>query len=408
MSNILDRLKQIGPGAVVAAAFIGPGTVTTATIAGASYGYTLLWAIAFSIFATYILQEMSARLGVVSQMGVGQAICKKARTKTSRTLASVLIISAILVGNAAYEAGNITGAALGFDPFVDMSAYRVNPIVLTIAIAAGLLLYTGKYRLIERSLIAMVSLMGVVFIISAIMLKPPLAEVGRGLFVPTAGEGSALMIIGLIGTTVVPYNLFLHAASVKKRWKDPADLEHARWDTIISVLLGGVITMAILITSSAAFAGSSGQVSGISDLALGLAPLLGDWSQVFIAFGFLAAGFSSAVTAPLAASFATSEVLNWGSDMRSRKFRLVWGIVLLCGIIFSSLGIRPTSLILFAQVANGLLLPITAIFLLWIVNDCKIMGQFVNSKAVNIAGAIVIAVTIGLGLKGIFSALNVL
>ena len=122
---MMAKLKNIGPGAMVAAAFIGPGTVTTATLAGAGYGYTSLWAIVFSIIATVILQEMSARLGVIGGMGVGEALRKKIRRKRVYIMASGLVISAILIGNAAYEAGNISGASqngqqrCGFIPTVN-------------------------------------------------------------------------------------------------------------------------------------------------------------------------------------------------------------------------------------------------------------------------------------------------
>ncbi|MCG8576105.1 MAG: divalent metal cation transporter, partial [Flavobacteriales bacterium] len=111
---MLKKLKHIGPGAMVAAAFIGPGTITTATLAGASYGYTLLWAILFSVLATIVLQEMASRLGVIGRKGLGEAIRAKLNGKLSFYLAATLVISAIFIGNAAYESGNISGAVLGF------------------------------------------------------------------------------------------------------------------------------------------------------------------------------------------------------------------------------------------------------------------------------------------------------
>ena len=137
---MFDKVKNIGPGAMVAAAFIGPGTVTTATFAGSSYGYTLLWAIGFSIIATLVLQEMTARLGVIAGLGVGEAIRQKIKQPTFKILASVLVIGAILVGNAAYEAGNISGAVLGFSAYTDhFSQFAISPLVVLI----GCLLYTS-------------------------------------------------------------------------------------------------------------------------------------------------------------------------------------------------------------------------------------------------------------------------
>ncbi len=402
---MLDKLKQLGPGVVIAAAFIGPGTVTTATLAGAGYGYTLLWAILFSIVATIILQEMSARLGVIAGLGVGEALRKKATTGFLKIATIILVIGAILIGNAAYEAGNITGAVLGFSSY---EHYTVNPLVLLIGVIAFLLLYSGKYKIIEKSLIALVCIMGAVFLISAILLKPDVSKIITSLFIPQLPENAGIMIMGLIGTTVVPYNLFLHASAAKQKWTDASQLALSRWDTIISVTLGGIITMAILITSAIAFEHSSGQIDGLKDLSKQLQPILGNWSSYFIGFGFLAAGLSSSVTAPLAAAFATSEILGWKFNLKGKYFRFTWASVLITGIVFSSIGIKPTAIILFAQVANGMLLPIVAAFLLWVVNDKQIMGKHVNTKWVNFIGIIVILITLGLGAKSILSAVGFL
>lgn len=405
---MLEKLKNIGPGAMVAAAFIGPGTVTTATIAGSSYGYTLLWAIVFSVIATYVLQEMAARLGVIGGKGLGEALRLKFETPVLKMVVAALVIGAILIGNAAYEAGNITGAVLGFNPYLKDMSLGFNPLIIVIGIGAFFLLFSGKYKLIERTLVALVALMGIVFLISAIALKPNLGLIVRNIFVPTLPKGSLLMVIGLIGTTVVPYNLFLHASSVKERWSGEKDLSASKIDTLISVVLGGLITMAILLTAAIAFEGMNKTGIGPADLSVQLEPLLGKSASLFIALGFLAAGMSSAVTAPLAAAYATSEILGWEKDMKGSRFRWVWGIVLVAGLLFSMIGFRPTSLILFAQVANGLLLPIIASFLLWVMNDRKLMGERLNSLWVNIIGILVILLTLVLGLRGILSALNVI
>ncbi len=402
---MFERLKSIGPGAMVAAAFIGPGTITTATLAGAGYGYSLLWAILFSTIACIVLQEMTARLGVAGQMGIGIAVRKKVKTKWGFYLISFLIIGAILIGNAAYEAGNITGAAWGFDWKADTS---FNPVILFVGTIAFSLLFTGRFKLIEKFLVGLVVIMGFVFLITAIALKPDLSAVLNGLFTPTLPENGLLLVIGLIGTTVVPYNLFLHASSVNKKWDSPTHIQDARLDTILSVALGGIITAAILITAAAAFDGTNQTINSAKDLSLQLQPIMGDWSKNFIAFGFLAAGLSSSITAPLSAAFATSEILDWNESMRGKRFRIIWIFVLLSGLIFASLGFKPTSVILFAQVTNGLLLPIISILLLWIMNDKTILGKHTNSLITNIFGLIVILITVGLGLKGILSAFKFL
>ena len=245
--------------------------------------------------------------------------------------------------------------------------------------------------------------MGLVFLFSALILTPNPVGILNGLFTPLIPNGSLIMIVGLIGTTVVPYNLFLHASSVKKRWSKD-DLAAARLDTVVSVLGGGIITMAILITSAVAFEGSSQEINSIKDLSHQLTPLLGSWSTHFMAVGFLAAGLSSAITAPLAASYATSEILGWDTNLSSPRFRWIWCLVLVTGLVFSSLGFKPTLVILFAQFANGLLLPILAILLLWIMNDRNLMGHYANSFKTNVIGMVVVAITILLGVRSIWEA----
>ncbi|WP_375577809.1 Nramp family divalent metal transporter [Marivirga tractuosa] len=403
---MLKKLKQLGPGMIVAAAFIGPGTVTTASMAGAGYGYTLLWAMLFSILATIILQEMTARLGTQAKMGLGEAIRKKSTNKFLRYLSFGLVISAIVIGNAAYESGNLAGAVMGFEDFPEI--FGINLLLIFIGITAFILLFLGKYKYIERFLVLLVSVMGIVFIFATILLQPSLIEIIKGLFIPVIPEKAGLMVVGLIGTTVVPYNLFLHASASKTKWKTGDSLQLSRLDTILSVSLGGLITMAIMITAAVAFEGNPQEIDGIGALGEQLQPILGNWSTQFIAFGFLAAGFSSSITAPLAAAFATSEILDWKDGLRNKKFKMVWAFVLFTGIIIASLGFRPTALILFAQVANGLLLPILAVYLLWIVNDRALMGNHVNSKLINVIGVVVIIVTLLLGLKSIFTALGII
>ena len=226
------------------------------------------------------------------------------------------------------------------------------------------------------------------------------------MFIPTIPDGSALTVIALIGTTVVPYNLFLHASVVKERWKDASKLKNARTDILVSIGLGGIISMSIVVTAAAAFFMSNITMTNAADMAVQLEPLLGEWAKYFLALGFFAAGISSTITAPLAAAYATSGILNWKLDMKSIRFKSVWIIILVVGIVFSSIGFKPVQAILFAQVANGILLPIIAIYLVWVMNNKKLLGKFVNSLTQNILGVIIVIITIGLGLKSILSVID--
>lgn len=412
--RIKERLKSIGPGILVTAAFIGPGTITTCTITGASFGYALLWGLLFSVVATIVLQEMTARLGVISQMGLGDAIRLQMKTPLSKIIASVLILSAIVIGNAAYETGNILGATLGVEELTGFSKLKITsnfqlniwgPII---GLIAFVILLIGNYKFLERILISLVLLMSLAFLTTMILIGPELLPIIKGMFVPRLPNKAIYMLIGLIGTTVVPYNLFLHASIVKEKWKSESDLKTARTDLILAVILGGVVSMAIVITAAAAFYGTGTEIKGASELASQLTPLLGNMAGIFISFGLFAAGISSAITAPLAAAYACSGILGWKTDLKSPKFKMVWIGILLIGIIFSALEFSPIKAIVFAQFANGLLLPIIAIYLLIAMNSKKILNKYTNSKWQNLIGILVVIVMIGLGIKSIMHVLGLL
>lgn len=396
------RRFNIGPGALVAAAFIGPGTVTTCTIAGSSFGYTLLWALTLSIFATATLQEMSARLGLISGHGLAASIRSEIRQPWFKVLAIILVLSAIVIGNSAYEAGNISGGVLGLniifpDSSISLVGIEVNPFIPLIGLIAFVLLFIGNYKVIERVLIGLVVIMSLSFLITAVMTQPNILEVIQGMFVPKQPDGSLLMIVGLIGTTVVPYNLFLHASLVNERWKSGSnDLSKAKRDTYFSVLLGGLISIAIVICAAAI---DNNEVKNGADLAKGLEPTFGSWANYLLGIGLFSAGITSAITAPMAAAYVARDSFQWKGSLQSWNFRIVWILILLIGVLVAMSGFNPIEIIQFAQIANGILLPIIAIFLLWMVNKTSIMGAYVNSKVQNGFGLIIVAVALILCVK---------
>lgn len=402
--------KNIGPGPLVAAAFIGPGTVTICTLAGVNFGYALLWAMVLSVFATIVLQEMAARLGIVSQKGLSEIIRSEIKSPVLKTIAVILILSAIVVGNAAYEAGNISGGALGMqtifgNPIIELGSLKLNILSLIIGIFAFVLLYIGNYKVLEKVLIFMVVIMSMAFLLTAIITKPNIAEILKSVFVPKFPKDSILTIIGLVGTTVVPYNLFLHASLAKTKWKHKSDLGFARKDTIIAVVLGGIVSMCIIISASSI---NGGEIANASDLAKGLEPLFGSYAKYFLSIGLFAAGITSAITAPLAAAYVASGCLGWDSNLKSSRFRAVWIIILGLGVLFSTIGFKSIEIIKFAQITNGLLLPIIAGFLIWVMNKSIILGDYKNSKLQNILGIMILIITIFLGVKGILSVFKLI
>lgn len=398
----------MGPGVLVSAAFIGPGTVTVCTLAGVNFQFALLWALLLSIISCIILQEMAARLGIISQAGLSESIRQEIKNPIVRVFAIVLVLSAIVVGNAAYEAGNITGAVLGITALVNpvelqLGNFSLNIWSVLIGAIAFSLLYIGNYKVLERVFIGLVAIMSISFIITAILTKPDVSLIFQGLLIPKLGSDRILTVIALVGTTVVPYNLFLHASLVSEKWKDASNLPLARKDLSIAIILGGVVSMAIVICAATP---NLLNVSSAADLAVGLEPLFGQYATWFIAIGLLSAGITSAITAPLAAAYVAKGCFGWKDGMKSGKFRSVWMGILLLGIFFSSLKLNPVEIIQFAQIANGLLLPIIAIFLLWIVNRKSVMGIYKNSLIQNIFGIIIIGIAIFLGAKSIYSVLQ--
>ena len=390
--------SKFGPGVLVTAAFIGPGTVTTASIAGAQFGFALLWALAFSVLATIVLQEMAARLALVTRQGLSQALRSAYRDSWLGSASVILVIAAVGIGNAAYQTGNITGAALGLQ---SISGIDLGWWALLVGALAGVLLATGAYALIEKLLIALVLLMSLVFLLTLAMVRPSIGAMLDGLLLPTLPAGSLLTVMALIGTTVVPYNLFLHASAVQEKWPPALSkltaLRESRLDTCVAIGLGGLITLAIMSTSAAAFFGDDRAFSAAT-MAQQLEPLLGPAARYFFAAGLFAAGLSSAVTAPLAAAYAVCGVLGWPRDLRGGRFRAVWVAVLVCGTVFSAIGIKPLAAILFAQAANGFLLPFCAVFLLLIMNRRDILGAYTNKTPANTLGVAVVLVTVALGI----------
>jgi manganese transport protein len=390
--------KYIGPGPLITAAFIGPGTVTVCTLAGVQFGYDLLWAILLSIAATAILQEMAARIGLVTQKGLTEVILSQLPQPVIRLGSLILILGAIVVGNAAYEAGNISGASLGMELFIDLPAFslgerEINPLNVLIGLVAGMLLFLGNYKWLTLVLTGVVVLMSLAFLTTAMMVLPDIGTLSKG-FIPHPTSQNLLTILALIGTTVVPYNLFLHASLVSKKWNSLTDLPYIRTDILVSVILGGLVSLAIVITAAGTEATN---VENAADLARGLALLLGNWGTGFIGFGLFAAGLTSAITAPMAGGLVLTGAFGLSTKMDGLPMRLSMGLILGLGLLFSSLGIKPVELITIAQLTNGMLLPLLSGYILWLVNKKELMKSAVNTPWANFFAFLIWIITLILG-----------
>ncbi|MGO1509375.1 MAG: Nramp family divalent metal transporter [Actinomycetaceae bacterium] len=385
--------SRFGPGLIIAASFIGPGTITTSIVTGADFGYVLAWTIVFSILATIILQEATARLGLGTRKGLGEAMREVFHSPATRLLMVVLVVAAIGIGGASYAGGDTSGTALAVTNVVDVD-HRVIVVLLIAAIFA--LLWTGSYKVIEKVLMAMVGILVVIFVATAIIVKPDVGALLSGMFVPSIPDGSILTAIALIGTTVVPYNLFLQAQLVKENWGDvPVDraMREARTDTAVSISIGGLVTLAVMVTAAASMFGVMSAETG-TDLAEALRPLLGDAAPWVFALGLFAAGFTSAIAGPLGAAYAITGVLGLSSNLRALPARITWVSILVVGAIIALTGFNPIQIIVVAQAANGLLLPVVAIILMLVMNNRRLMGKYRNGPVANVLGWLVVAVVI--------------
>jgi manganese transport protein len=356
--KIPSRLSSVILWSLISAAFIGPGTVTTAVAAGSQFHLHLLWTITFATLGCIVLQEVSARITIASGLTLGEAL---ARTYGPRrgTAAKWILGSSVVFGCAAYEAGNILGAVSGLNLITGFSNTRLT---IAVAIAAAAVLWTKGKSLISTLMTFLVCVMGVAFAALAISASLDSGEVIKSFVVPSLPPGSELLVLGLVGTTIVPYNIFIGAAIGKGQ-----TIPLMRVGLSISVLIGGGITAAIVLAGN-----SVDSFNSFPELASAMAAKVGSWGSHALAFGLFAAGFSSAITAPYAASVISTTVL--GSTV-PWKSRLVWASVLITGFAFGISGVKPIPVILAVQAINGLILPLLTIYLIAVVNDDTIVTK---------------------------------
>ncbi len=310
------RCLRFGPGMLVAAAFIGPGTVITASRAGAEAGCNLLWAVSFATLGAIVLQLLAARIGIVARQGLGEQLRAWIGKSIWFQPVAGLVICALGIGNAAYQTGNLSGAAAGLSGVV---GGKDEVWIITLALGTMMILSIGHYRTLQRVLIGLVVLLSMCFLTTAALSLPPIGTILSGLFLPQLSGLNATLVIGLIGTTIVPYNLFLHASSASENWSETETgtaLRQSAIDTSLSIGLGGLVTAAILVTANQAFFVGGLELDRLGDVAEQLRPVLGDISGLAFAVGLFAAGLTSAITAPLATAYALCGILGWAADPR--------------------------------------------------------------------------------------------
>ena len=390
-------------GFIVAAAFIGPGTVTTASLAGAQLGYGLIWALIFSVFATFVVQEMSSRLGLVTGLGLSENLMKAFDNKIVTYALGALVVVALGIGNAAYEGGNISGAALGLSSVFDI---QQEVWVAALGLIALMLVWSNSYQLIENVLISLVAVMSTVFIIVMLIAGFDISLLLEGLSGATLFSNTTLLL-AIVGTTIVPYNLFLHAGLSAKQGRDrieqgetinSSEISIHQKQLFSSISIGGLVTFAIMSCAANAYFLSQTVLSP-SNIANQLAPLLGEFANSFFALGLFSAGITSALTAPLATAYALCGVFGLKADIKESAFKIICTTIIVIGVFVALSGYKPFTIIVIAQASNALLLPISLILLLYLANQSSLMKSAKNGVISNSLSAVIILVVIGLGIS---------
>jgi len=395
-----SRLLLIALWAIIPAAFIGPGTVTASLQAGAAFEFKLLWVYVFATIAAFVLQEASVRVTIFSGKSLGEAISSQFEAKSSRGFVLYMIAIVIILGSAAFEAGNIIGAKEGLS-----MVFHIDPKILVLIICglSFLALSMPTFAMIAKFMGFMVIFMGLAFMTTAIMLKPDYTAIAKGCvvpFFPSTISGS-ILLLGLIGTTVVPYNLFFGSLG-----KDQT-VSEMRFGLSIAVIIGGLISISIVIVGTLI----KGDFNYDSTFARLLQEKVSPWAVNAFGIGLFAASFASSITAPLASAITAQSLFRsrnqkkW--DKKSFLFRAIWGGVILVGLIFGMIDSEPVTAIILAQALNALILPLICIFLLFVVNDPRVMTRKgINTWFANVLTGIILWVLLILGLANILNSIE--
>ncbi|MEJ0031730.1 MAG: divalent metal cation transporter [Bacteroidota bacterium] len=370
---------------VISAAFIGPGTVTTSIAAGADFGLTLLWSVTFATFGCYAVQEISARISIASGLTLGESFIKKFGPGRGPAIAWTIGIIVVL-GCAAYQAGNIMGAVAGLNLVTGLSNITLTIIV---TLVAGVVLWSGGSNWISNIMMILVVIMSIAFAALAFAQDFSYVELVKDSIVPTIPAGSELIVLSMIGTTIVPYNVFIGAGITKGQ-----TIPLMRIGLAVSVALGGFITAAILVAAI-----SIKNFSSFQEIANAMAQQVGPWGEYALGLGLFAAGFASATTSPYASSLIATTVFHIKSKW---KVRVIWISVLLTGFIFGISPVQPIPVILFVQALNGLILPLITMYLIIIVNDDEIVPRKQqHDSRYNIVLLVILLVVLVIGLNNV-------
>ncbi|MGB2696232.1 MAG: Nramp family divalent metal transporter [Candidatus Zixiibacteriota bacterium] len=397
-------LAILGPGIITSNVDNDAGGIAVYSIAGAHFGYSFIWSLIPIFLVLIVIQEMSARLGVVSGKGLSDLIREKFGVRVTFYLLLALVITNF--GNIIAEFAGIASALEIFD----VSRFFSVPIG---AILVWLLVVKGTYKSVEKVFLV-ACLFYITYIISGFMAKPDWNMVAQSVVNPKFDltSGSLTMLVGLVGTTIAPWmQFYLQSAVVEKNIK-LKEYKNSRVDVIMGSFIVNIVAFFIIVVCAATLFKAGIKIETAKDAALALAPLAGKYCSVLFAFGLLNASLFAASILPLSTAFVVCEGMGWENGVNKKfyeapQFYLLYSLLIFAGAGFILLPGLPLFPIMFVtQVLNGILLPFILIFILILINDKKIMGEYVNKKGFNIFAWVVSGILIMLSFLMLISLLG--
>jgi Mn2+/Fe2+ NRAMP family transporter len=401
--RLLLFLAVMGPGIITASVDQDAGGITTYSVAGARYGYSLLWSMPFIILALAVVQEMGTRMGVVSGRGLADLIRERFGVRLT-----ILCMAVLVVANIANAASNFAGIAASLEIF---GVARHWSVPVAAAIVFSLVVH-GTYKLVERVFLA-ASALYMVYIVSAVLAQPVWGDIFRQTVRPTVSfsAGYLTTLITIVGTTIAPWMQFFLQSTIVDKGVRLRDLRLARWDAYAGSAAAGAIAFFIIVACGATLYPNGIRVESAKDAALALEPFAGRYAAILFAVGLLNASLFAAAILPLSTAYAVCEALGWetGVDRRPREapgFFTIYTLMIVLGAAPILLPAAPLVAIMFwSQTLNGLLLPFVILVMIKLINDPEVMGQHTNSLAFNLVAWGTAAVMVALSLLLVVTSL---
>jgi Mn2+/Fe2+ NRAMP family transporter len=385
-------LAVVGPGIITANVDNDAGGITTYSVSGAKYGYALLWMMPLVLIALIIVQEMSARLGVVTGKGLADLIRERMGVRVT-----TVILALLLFVNLANTVSEFAGVAASMEIF-GVSKYISVPIA---AVAVWFLIVKGNYKVVERVFLV-ASAIYLAYIASGVIAHPSWSEVSQAFATPTfhMDVGYVTIFVTIIGTTIAPWMQFYQQSSIVDKGLQVKDYAYERIDVIVGSLFAVIVATFITIACASTIYKSGLHIETAKDAALALGPLAGKYASTLFALGLLNASLFSAAILPLSTSYTVCEAFGWENSV-SRDLKdapIFFGIFTALIILGAAIILLPIqSLIqamLISQTFNGVLLPVILIAMLVLINDKRLMGRFKNGRLFNIIAWIISIVLI--------------